>query len=530
VTRPEEVKPLAATPAAARTKDSRFDAPVDDPAGDLLGVNSLAEALADFITAREGQLPFTLGVFGEWGEGKTTLVRLLRRRLERPEGAEAPRPVNFVEFSAWDYNTSEKLWRALVLKIAEVLYRRPVSHVGRDRAGGAPPGGTTNEADRRGAVRDGAGADEGGTRPSSSGGLLGSVEKFFAADAIVLRNPAPAPDKYEEVVRRLERTDFGQVSRRGVEVEVDEEATMAAVFNGAVAALSAVSPFAAVLRGLFGVEPKVDPSRLLKRGGEATREKIEALPAFQQVFREIVADKPHAGPVYVFIDDLDRAQPDVALNIMESIRLALWEPGCVFIIAVDERLIAQGLRLRYRDLFAGEEKESLQAKGQEYLEKIIQFRVRVPPRTPEQVQRLIAAEHPEWLAAGDIIQMAAGTNPRRVKQYCQRLTLQRIVDARLLEAERRRATHIKHEEEGASNETQRMESFDIAALRDKLIGMGMPSVSRIAETLGFNMESFVGDTFADKVENLINACVEAGLLAPLNSLAIIPPNPAGPYH
>jgi hypothetical protein len=40
---------------------------------------------------------------------------------------------------------------------------------------------------------------------------------------------------------------------------------------------------------------------------------------------------------------------------------------------------------------------------------------------------LIAAEFPHWTAAGDIIQGIVGNNPRRVKQYCQRLSFQNMI-------------------------------------------------------------------------------------------------------
>jgi hypothetical protein len=187
-----------------------------------------------------------------------------------------------------------------------------------------------------------------------------------------------------------------------------------------------VSPLAAGIRSFIGWEPKLN-SAPANEAEEATSEDVEALPRFQKLFREILEVKAGTAPVYVFIDDLDRAQPDVALDIMESIRIALSEGDCVYIIAVDERLIAQGLRLRYRELFAKEEELAIATKGQEYLEKIIQFRTRVPPRTPEQTQRLIAAEFPHWTPAGDIIQGIVGNNPRRVKQYCQRLSFQNMI-------------------------------------------------------------------------------------------------------
>ena len=73
-------------------------------------------------------------------------------------------------------------------------------------------------------------------------------------------------------------------------------------------------------------------------------------------------------------------------------------------------------------------------KGREYLEKIIQFRMLMPQRTPQQVQKLIAGRYPELAAAGDIIREATGTpeavgtNPRRVKQYCEHLIFQKMVE------------------------------------------------------------------------------------------------------
>jgi hypothetical protein len=204
------------------------------------------------------------------------------------------------------------------------------------------------------------------------------------------------------------------------------------VVSGALSVLGTVSPLAAGIRSFIGWEPKLssaqaNESEAEDEGEVAPGDDAGALARFQKIFRQILDAKEGNGPVYVFIDDLDRAQPDVALDIMESIRIALSEGDCVYIIAVDERLIAQGLRLRYRELFAKEEDLAIAAKGQEYLEKIIQFRTRVPPRTPEQTQRLIAAEFPHWTAAGDIIQSIVGNNPRRVKQYCQRLSFQNMI-------------------------------------------------------------------------------------------------------
>jgi hypothetical protein len=387
-----------------KTSARAIDEPLTDPEGDLLEMDQHAKALANYIK-QDRKLPFTVGIFGEWGEGKTTMVNFLKRHLTPPVTQDGPpNPFNFVSFSAWPYTTSEKLWRALILEIAKVLY-----HV---------------DAQTPETVTKPAAAELSNGRLD----LVGRFTDFLHGDLFRKQQPPPQLSQFEKLVKELDRTDYGKISKRTPSTTANQEAMMSAVVSGALSVLGTVSPLAAGIRSFIGWEPKLNSSPAGESADEdAPSEDVEALPRFQKLFREILDAKAGKDPVYVFIDDLDRAQPDVALDIMESIRIALSEGDCVYILAVDERLIAQGLRLRYRELFEKEEDLVIAAKGQEYLEKIIQFRTRVPPRTPEQTQRLIAAEFPHWTAAGDIIQGIVGNNPRRVKQYCQRLSFQNMI-------------------------------------------------------------------------------------------------------
>lgn len=389
---------MTAGPADDRDDKTGLDGPVKDPANDLLDMNQHALALAKYIRDQEHQLPFTVGIFGEWGEGKTTMVHFLARHLAGIREEEKQKPIKFVSFSAWPYSTSEKLWRALILEIAQVLFNyKPKKEENKDEV----------------KVPDGWGE---------------KVSKFLVNDFFPSTDPPPPLTGYEKFVKKLDDTDYGRISKRTPTREVNQEAMVTAVVNAALTVLGTLSPLVSGLRGLLGskIEAKeLSPSQTEENSTKA----VEALPKFRDIFRGMLAETTDPGEaVYVFIDDLDRAQPDVALDIMESIRIALPQVDCVFIFAVDETLISQGLRLRYRELFAEERKagvqDALANKGQEYLEKIIQFRTRVPPRTAEQTKRLIAAEFPQWTPAGDIIQTIANNNPRRIKQYCQRLSFQ----------------------------------------------------------------------------------------------------------
>jgi hypothetical protein len=482
-----------------------FDAFVVDPSGDLLDMDRQARARAEYVKLHEDLRPFTVGVFGEWGEGKTSLVRLLRFHLEHPEGHAGPRrPARFVWFSSWAYNTTEKLWRALVTEIARVLYKER-------------PGAEKEEAEGHDA--DGAGGKDGGGAGEEDD-LAGTVARFLKGDAFHLRKPPPERDDYADVLKRLEGTDYGQVREHGG-VRVNEEAMMSAVLKGAVAALSTVSPLVAGLRSLFGLESKVELAQLMRKEAvEASREKVEALTRFHETFRDIIG---RAGnePVYIFVDDLDRAQPDVALDIVESIRIALWDTRCVFIIAVDSRLIEQGLRIRYKELFKEGLGGNAEERGREYLEKIIQFSTRLPSRTPEQIRRFVAAQFPEWAAAGDIIELVAGTNPRRVKQYCQHLTFQQMVGARTPTPTRRRAdtkptpTRPTGTGDGIKEEPL---SPKLQELFDELMKLNSDERGYIYQELGIDPDKLEGETIGGKIRSAIRACEREDTLPRLGDL------------
>jgi predicted KAP-like P-loop ATPase len=90
------------------------DTPLAYPEDDLLGVAPSAKILADRLALV--QPPFTAGVYGEWGSGKTTFVSFVAEYLKRLSGGGAS--TLFISFSAWRYKTADEIWRALILTIA----------------------------------------------------------------------------------------------------------------------------------------------------------------------------------------------------------------------------------------------------------------------------------------------------------------------------------------------------------------------------------------------------------------------------
>jgi polyhydroxyalkanoate synthesis regulator phasin len=87
-----------------------LDAPTEKPA---LGFDDYAQAFADVILHSSPQ--FAIGIFGDWGSGKTTLMGAIERELEK-NGDVIP-----VWFNAWRYEREEHLIVPLLDTLREGL-------------------------------------------------------------------------------------------------------------------------------------------------------------------------------------------------------------------------------------------------------------------------------------------------------------------------------------------------------------------------------------------------------------------------
>lgn len=140
---PPSASPYASGPAGYSSEFCGLGG--KQPVADHLGVEALAHRLAELIALRETRLPLAVGLFGNWGSGKSHFMNLMDRHLqklaqEKPEdwarranepGAPArPDPegkgpwcqqIVPIYFNAWHY-LDANLWASLVTKIFEDLF------------------------------------------------------------------------------------------------------------------------------------------------------------------------------------------------------------------------------------------------------------------------------------------------------------------------------------------------------------------------------------------------------------------------
>jgi hypothetical protein len=97
-----------------------LDQPSKEPA---LRFDVKAKGLEEIIVESDPQ--FAIGIFGDWGSGKTTLMKAIKRELEGTEAIP-------VEFSAWRYEREEHLIIPLLDAVRATLVRVSERDGGRD--------------------------------------------------------------------------------------------------------------------------------------------------------------------------------------------------------------------------------------------------------------------------------------------------------------------------------------------------------------------------------------------------------------
>jgi len=149
---------------------------------------------------------------------------------------------------------------------------------------------------------------------------------------------------------------------------------------------------------------------------------------FNSAFEELLARWVHGkgdfakinekkGALVIFIDDLDRCLPEKTVQVLETVKLFLDKPGCVFVIGAHTQVVQEAVTKFY----AGMTVET----ASDYLEKIIQLRFELPPILENQMGDFMTAQGlPEdALKNWETIVAGAEINPRKVKTFLNDLNL-----------------------------------------------------------------------------------------------------------
>ena len=280
---------------------------------DLLGFSYLADAIVSIIK-NESLLPATIGVFGDWGGGKSTLIEIVRSRLI--SDAEREAGIVVLSFNGWLFEGYEGAKTALMGTILEELQENEIF--------------TKKATDKAKALLHSLWRRVDWMKAAIGTGKLALA--YFtgghAAPALVLSGAA----------------DLAAAPKEGVGKGTDSG-------------------------------PKEFGDLIKKEDKEGDKQEAETRRQIQNLrkdFEEMLAEAKISRLVVV-IDDLDRCSPDTIIPTLEAIKLFLFVQKTAFIIGADEELVRYAVRRRFPEL-PGDRREV----GRDYLEKLIQFPIRIP--------------------------------------------------------------------------------------------------------------------------------------------------------
>jgi len=306
---------------------------------DLLGFRVHADLIKSVVTNSK-LLPVTIGVFGDWGGGKTSIMKMLEKSLD-PDSYDDPTEKSTYEgiaclyFNGWLFEGYDDAKSAI---ISSVLLQ------------------------------------------------LGEHKRF-------------GPKVKDKVVSLMKSINWMRTARLGLK-EVALPAIAAYISGGATVVPSLISSAAGVL--VFGKNEQPDSSDGSGKEDDSESDQInweeliksDKTPAgpldvrtFRERFSKMLQDSDIKSLV-IMVDDLDRCTPERIIENLEAIKLFLNVDNTAFVIGADPRIVRHAIAVTYSpDKMRGQEdSESPESLITDYLEKLIQIPYRLPRLSPSEVE------------------------------------------------------------------------------------------------------------------------------------------------
>lgn len=271
---------------------------------DFLDFDYLIHILKDIISD-EALLPSSIGVYGDWGSGKSSLIRMSMKSFESEENTVC------LVFNGWIFEGYEDAKTALMGSILDAIQKQ-----------------TTLTAKAKQCLV----------------GLYKSVDKL-------------------------------KLLRNGIKYGADF------LLTGGIGTLTDITMKSVVSKVRDNVGDVEASDIITAMQDELSNKEIrEDIKEFQKNFSELL-EATSINRLVIFIDELDRCSPDTILETLEAIRLFLFTGNSVFIIGADERHISYAVKRKF-DKIEGQQIDI----GKEYLEKIIQYPIRIPRLNSKEVE------------------------------------------------------------------------------------------------------------------------------------------------
>ena len=312
---------------------------------DQLEIRDYARTLSDFIL--QCQTPLTIGVQGEWGSGKTSLINMVEKHLDSSNEENKGDRVYSLQINTWEHS----------------LLQTP------------------------------------------EGTLLSIIQEII--DSLIGKND----EKQDSTAWTQE---FGQVMKR-------------LAGSAAWVGLAAIGG-AAVLNA---ARQEQDKERATGAGDAPVRENIikKLRENLSTLTNSIKSQEGNFDRFVIFIDDLDRLEPPVAVAVLELLKNIFNIPHTVFVLAIDYQVVVKGLKHKFGNLTPDNEREF-----RSFFDKIIQVPFMMPMgdyKLETYVKHLLEQigyfkgelKADELSKLTKVVRQTIGRNPRSLKRLTNSLAL-----------------------------------------------------------------------------------------------------------
>lgn len=394
---------------------------------DLLGLQSIADAVNRFLVHDQTKPPLSIAFKGSWGQGKSTLMHLTREKLDptvphtgeratiRPRTLQQPsqrwwrrltrrddrprvrdalvgvaheeRPHSdatslrvTVGFNPWAYQTGEQVWSGLAHEIIEQVT------------------GRMSVADREWfwLRLNRARVDRYKVRRAFYSAVVERLMKPFlglAITAVVLA--------FLGFARTAWSVGTGGVAATALGTALWVSHQSAATLYGSLVGGPVYARVRAARDALGSIDDYApDPAYATRTGY------VHLIQTDIKRVIELVATPE--SPLVIFIDDLDRCAPSVVMQVLEAINLFLAGeiPNTIVVLGIEPTMLAAHIQTSHADLITALRDRDPSLRHDDlswrFLEKLLQLSLRVPEASEANLSRYLAR------LLGDVSDLTAG--------------------------------------------------------------------------------------------------------------------------